>query len=191
MVVGAADAAGIVLAKLGIAPHHADIERNGERVQLLLRTEPARLNGRVVHSVIVIKPCDTIEFAGVRCDVIAAGADAEEDEGRGTCMRKALARYVLRGVSGRLSDAASGCGHADTRPPRGSQALHIRPARRLLRDVEPHRQIDGANILRQPADRDVFDAAFGDCANTLQIDAAGDFQRRTACGERDGLTKHR
>lgn len=99
-VIGAAEDAGIVLALPGIAPHHAEIDRSGERVQLLPLAEPVKLNGRVIRNAIVIKPGDTIELASVRCRLVASGGEAEEAEDRSTRMRDALPRYVLRGVSG-------------------------------------------------------------------------------------------
>ena len=99
-VVGSAPDAGIVLEQPGIAPRHAELERRGERLQLLPRAEPVRLNGRALHNAIVIKPGDTLEFAGVRCRLVGAGADAQDHEDRSTRMRTALPRYVLRGVSG-------------------------------------------------------------------------------------------
>lgn len=100
VVIGAGADADVVLAQPGIAPRHAQIERQGARVQLVPCAEPVKLNGRVLHNSIVIKPGDTLEFAGVRCRVVSTAADAPHNEDRSTRMRDALPRYVLRGVSG-------------------------------------------------------------------------------------------
>lgn len=96
--IGAADA-GIVLAQPGIAPRHAEIERQGARVQLWPCAEPVRLNGRPVRNAIVLKPGDTLEFAGVRCRLIDAANEAEVED-RSTRLRTAMPKFVLRGVSG-------------------------------------------------------------------------------------------
>ncbi|MEO6968257.1 MAG: FHA domain-containing protein [Rhodanobacteraceae bacterium] len=96
--IGAADA-DIELAHPGIAPRHAEIERQGARLQLRPCAEPVRLNGRPVRNAIVLKPGDTLEFAGVRCRLVDA-ANAAEVEDRSTRLRSAVPKFVLRGVSG-------------------------------------------------------------------------------------------
>lgn len=97
--IGSAADSGIVLAQSGIAPRHAQIERHGGRMQLRPCAEPVRLNGRPVHNAIVLKPGDTLEFAGVRCRLVDA-KDEVVAEDRSTRVRSALPKFVLRGVSG-------------------------------------------------------------------------------------------
>ncbi|MGH8165416.1 MAG: FHA domain-containing protein, partial [Rhodanobacteraceae bacterium] len=95
--IGATDA-GIVLAQPGIAPRHAEIERQGDRLQLRPCAEPVRLNGRPVHNAIMLKPGDTLEFAGVRCRLVDAAGEAQIED-RSTRLRTAMPKFVLRGVS--------------------------------------------------------------------------------------------
>ena len=108
-VVGAAEDAGIQLARPGIAPRHAQIERHGERVQLHPCADPVRLNGRPVRDAIVLKAGDTLEFADVRCRAVHATAEIAAVD-RNTRMRAAVPRYVLRGVSGPTFGRSFGVG---------------------------------------------------------------------------------
>lgn len=90
---------GVVLAQPGIAPRHAEIERQGGRVQLRPCAEPVRLNGRPVHNAIVLKPGDSLEFAGVRCRLVVAANEAVVED-PSTRLRAAMPKFVLHGVSG-------------------------------------------------------------------------------------------
>lgn len=107
--IGSAADAQVVLAQPGIAPHHCELQMQGDNATLSV-ADPANavsVNGRPVSGTISVRPGDLIGLGTVQARVVAVEkvqatvqrAAAVDDTGA-TRVRQAIPRFVLRGVSG-------------------------------------------------------------------------------------------
>ncbi len=111
--IGSDPAATVVLDQPGVLPQHCELHVNDHGVMLHVpKGAPLQVNGRKVDGLIALRPGDSVNFDSILArlaaldgvapasqQVGALPAPANDDLGA-TSVRKALPRYVLRGLCG-------------------------------------------------------------------------------------------